>query len=184
MHYSDYQHTRNLVWHILLQEKICALPVRISVLCRNMGIAVKMYYAENGLDGYTLMVGDTPVIFINGQRSIGRQRFTAAHELGHIMLGHVGLYQQVNRDPLTSKDPLEQAANAFAVRLLAPACVLWGCGVKTAAHIVQLCDISQEAAEYRMKRLRTLYKREKFLSAALERKVFEQFSEYIAGHQL
>ena len=113
-----------------------------------------------------------------------RQRFTAAHELGHILAGHVGKYTLVNREPSPQDNPIEQAANVFASRLLAPACVLWGCGVQTAEEIQQLCQISRQAAAYRMERLRVLYARQRFLTSPLERAVYEQFREYIKTHRM
>lgn len=37
-----------------------------------------------------------------------RKRFTVAHELGHIMLGHVGHYELINREILPNDNPIEQ----------------------------------------------------------------------------
>ena len=123
---------------------------------------------------------------------IPRQRFTIAHELGHILLhGGNGLY---NREPSESDNPIEQEANIFASRLLAPACVLWGLGVTSAQQISELCNISLQSAEFRMRRMNELYEREKrflnmynkscFLISELERKVYRQFSEYIQQNHL
>ena len=113
-----------------------------------------------------------------------RQRFTTAHELGHILLGHVGQSPVVNREPQATDNPIEQAANVFAARLLAPACVLWGCGVRSAADIERLCHVSRQAAEYRMERMRILYARNRFLTSPLEGAVYRQFEEYIKEHRI
>jgi Zn-dependent peptidase ImmA (M78 family) len=102
-----------------------------------------------------------------------------AHELGHILLGHVGEYHLVNREPSPHDDPIEQEANGFAARLLAPACVLWGCGASSAEEIAALCDISMAAARYRWERMQILLERDKFLRSPLERKVYKRFSKYI-----
>lgn len=99
-------------------------------------------------------------------------------------MGHVGKYELVNREPSPNDNPIEQAANVFASRLLAPACVLWGCGVRSADEIAELCKISHIAAEYRFTRLTELYERNKFLTSPLERKVYQQFSEFIEQNQL
>jgi len=60
----------------------------------------------------------------------------------------------------------------FASRFLAPACVLWGLNVHTAADIARFCEISKEAAEIRAKRMAELYKRNMFLTSPLERRVY------------
>lgn len=36
MNYKDYKSTRDLVWEILIRERICKLPVLLSALCRNV----------------------------------------------------------------------------------------------------------------------------------------------------
>ena len=41
--YQNYQSTRDLAWEILIQNNVCELPVKISSICRNMGIKLKSY---------------------------------------------------------------------------------------------------------------------------------------------
>lgn len=183
MYYKNYVNARNMSWKILIQENITELPVDIVRVCRQLGIQVKYYKPENQTDGRSLIIAGEPVIFVRRECSRQRIRFTIAHELGHILLGHVGKYSLVNREPSPNDNPIEREANVFASRLLAPACVLYGCGVKTANEISTLCDISSQAAEYRMKRLAVLYRRNMFLVSPLERQVYEQFSHYIKDHQ-
>ncbi len=74
---------------------------------------------------------------------------------------------------------LETDADSFAIRLLAPACVLWGLGLHTPDEIAAVCDLPLDIAKVRAKRMKELYERDKFLKKPLERKVFEQFREYI-----
>lgn len=81
-------------------------------------------------------------------------------------------YDLVCREPAPGDNPIEQTANVFASRLLAPACVLWGCGVQSAEDIAQLCDISRAAAEFRWSRMQELYRRQRFLTSPLERLVY------------
>ncbi len=179
MNYKKYQQTRDKAWQILIDYNIKELPISVSALCEEMGIKVRLYEPKNGNDGCCGIRFGKPRIFVSKNCSSERRRFTIAHELGHILLGHVGKYELVNREPSGTDNPIEQEANVFASRLLAPACVLWGCGVKTAEDIQRLCGISRQAAEYRMARMKLLYERNKFLTSPLERRVYAQFEEYI-----
>ena len=179
MNYSDYKVSRDLSWQIILQEKISSLPVQVSGLCRQMGLQVKYYNGGVGSDGYSTIVDGVATIFVRKDCARRRQRFTAAHELGHILLGHVGKYNLVNREPSPDDNPIEHEANVFASRLLAPACVLWALDAWTAEAIMVLCDISYQAASFRAERMEVLRQRNKFLSSPLERKVYQQFSEFI-----
>lgn len=183
MDYKKYQQSRNLSWDILLKERITSLPVNVVELCRNLGISIKYYDSTDNNDGKSMIVDGRPIILVNKNYTDRRKRFTIAHELGHILLGHVGMYGLVNREPSANDDPIEKEANVFASRLLAPACVLWGCGVNSAEEIAELCNISTQAAEYRMERIKELYRRNKFLTSPLERAVYTQFKGFILNHQ-
>ena len=181
MLYSDYKISRNLAWEILLRENVTELPVKITGLCRNMGIKVLMHDAPERGDGFCTIIDGQPCIFVYQGAYRPRQRFTVAHELGHILLGHVGKYELVNREPKATDNPIEQAANVFASRLLAPACVLWACNAFNAEAIADLCDISMQAAAFRAQRMELLRDRNKFLASPLEMQVFEKFAKFIAS---
>lgn len=184
MDYRDYKYSRNLAWEILLREGVNELPVRTGVICKNMGIVIKEYESKEENDGFCLIRNGVPYIVVKKNCSIERKRFTVAHELGHILCGHVGKFELVNREPSPRDNPVEQAANVFASRLLAPACVLWGCGVRCADDIMKLCQISKTAAEYRMERIKVLLYKNKFLSSPLERRVYAQFEEFIEKNKI
>ena len=180
MNYRKYKQSRDLAWKILLQEEIRELPVNIVALCRQMGIRVQYFVpTAGGSDGYTTIFLGVPMIFVSKECSPERQRFTIAHELGHILLGHVGRAELVNREPDPGDNPIEHEANVFASRLLAPACVLWALDAREPEEIVALCRISRQAAEFRAERMAILFERNHFLSSPLEQKVFEQFREFI-----
>lgn len=163
MNYKSYRSARNAAWELLVDQNVNSLPVRTSDICRRIGIAVKYYDGEPDSDGRTEIVGGMPLILVSKNKPVSRQRFTVAHELGHIILGHIGNAQPLlNREPSAEDGPLEQEANVFAARLLTPACVLWGCGVKSAEDIARLCQISRQSAEFRWDRIQLLYQRNKF----------------------
>lgn len=179
MNYTDYKNSRNLSWQVLINEGVTELPVMVGQLCRDMGIRIQFYDRTDVEDGYSAIVDGQARIFVSKNCIPERQRFTVAHELGHILLGHVGKYQLVNREPSPQDNPIEQAANVFASRLLAPACVLWALNARTPEEIAQLCRISHQAAAFRAERMAILYERGKFLSSPLEREVYAQFLPFI-----
>jgi len=193
MDYAQYQNGRNAAWRILLDQNVTELPVRISAICRELGIDVRRFVPKAGeSDGHTLLINGRPVILVSSACSTQRARFTAAHEFGHIVLGHIGKAGLVNREPSPDDDPLEQQANVFASRILAPAIVLRDLGVRSAEDIAKICDISKAASEFRWQRLQLLYDREQqFLAERgyscfglhpLERELRCRFDGYIKDY--
>lgn len=184
MDYRKYQKSRDMSWKILIDQHITKLPVPIVSICRNLDITVK--YNDGLTDqmnsGRSTIIDGKPIIMVAPDCKPQRRRFTIAHELGHILLGHVGEHELINREPSPSDNPIEQEANVFASRLLSPACVLWGCNVQSSEEIGRLCDISPTAAKYRFDRYQDLLKRNRFLSSPLERIVYQQFFDFI-NHQ-
>lgn len=201
MDYSKYKQSRDLSWQILISHNITELPVKISSICREMKIKFIDYEKGKDIidkfdllehtednDGFTFR----SVIFYNNKCPVPRQRFTIAHELGHILMDDGGgIY---NREPSPSDIPIEQAANVFASRLLAPACVLWGLNITQSSQIADICNISMQSAQFRFERLQALYEREEhflnkynkscFLQSPLERRVYNQFKGFIETHKL
>lgn len=57
-------------------------------------------------------------LFVNGDHPVVRQRFTLAHEYGHVAMGHSARVESATA--MHSKDPQEVQANAFAGAFLAP----------------------------------------------------------------
>ena len=194
MRYTDYQNARDAAWKILLDCNVERLPVDLNLICRSLGVHTTSYRANAMLiqrrklseivarsDGLSFFAGDTPVIMFNETCTPERIRFTVAHELGHIVLGHVspGGVTTTNREPNPKDDPQETAANQFAARLLAPACVLWGLDLHTSEEIAGTCHISKQAAEFRVARMNELYSRNRFLTSPLERRLYQRFMPFI-----
>lgn len=180
MNYKDYKDARDAAWKILLDCGVNRLPVEITQICRKLGVSVRLYMPTDGNDGISLIHDGEPLILVSANVTQARQRFTCAHELGHIILGHVGVYQLRNREPDVTDNKIEQAANVFASRILAPACVLWGCEAFEEEEISRLCNISRQAASFRAKRMQELNRRGKFLTSTLEREVYSRFTPYIS----
>lgn len=173
--YGLYKQSRNASWQCLIDYHIDRLPVQITRVVRLAGIRL----VENGKvlklapheSGRSIYDGKRWAIIYDEEDTPQRCRFTIAHDLGHIFLGHStkGAYSAEE----------ETAANVFASRLLAPACVLWALEIHSAQEIKELCDISLTAASIRAERMKVLYARNKFLTSDLERQVYEQFQPFI-----
>ena len=195
----DYKKSRDLTWNLLAEHNISCLPVDIEKICREEKITLFTYKTGRnfikhlnleehtvGNDAFSI----NSVIFYNDENPRQRQRFSIAHELGHIFL-HIGTGGATvrNREPSPSDDPIETEANIFASRLLAPLCVLQFLNLNSAREIAEFCDISYTAAQLRFSRLCEIRKRNSlrlreknhgtFLLSKLERKVIENFKEYI-----
>ncbi len=194
MNYDDYKRARDLSWRVLLNTGTRELPVKVSRICRGYGVTLRSYQVgaplirELGLeaqcdisDGFTVRSGDRCYVFYNMEQPPGRVRFTIAHELGHVLLGHLGDGEHTvyNRESSSEDAPEEHTANVFASRLLAPACVLHALGAVTPEQIAAVCDISMAAARFRAGRMGVLEQRGKYGASPLERQVLAQFRSYI-----
>lgn len=83
------------------------IPNVIEMLEDN-GIRVIEIDAPEEFDGLSTFVGDIPVVVINKNYSVERKRFTALHELGHIVLN------------IEEEAEKEKICHAFAGALLLP----------------------------------------------------------------
>ncbi len=186
--YGVYKKVRNASWQALIDNKVDSLPVDVVRIVRDNGILlIKNSQADElrrGEAGISVFDGKQWYIVYDDLLSLGRKRFTVAHELGHIFLGHpliAGFYARTTGGKIPET---ENEANIFASRFLAPACVLWGLNVYSAADIARICEISAEAAVIRAKRMVELYKRNMFLTSPLERLVYNQFERFIEQNRL
>lgn len=186
--YRKYAHVRDAAWQTLIDYDVRRLPVSLSAICRSAGIKLlknsAAHMLREGEFGVSVKQGNVWYIVYDDSDTIQRGRFTVAHELGHIFLGHEMLYGYHTRKTNIAKPAAETEADMFAARLLAPACVLWGIGAETAEEIAAVCNISYTAADIRSRRLAVLRSRGKFLSSQLEKSVYQNFSEYIQTNQL
>lgn len=74
--------------------------------------ALRHEYSD--IDAFCFIRDGTPYVFLNTSKSGERQRFDAAHELGHLVL-----HSDIEMDPSTSKER-EAEANRFAAAFLMP----------------------------------------------------------------
>ena len=125
------------------------LPVDVKAIAQRAGVQVEEAW---GLDvsGVVSTDGTTPIIQINPAESLLRQRFTIAHELGHVSLGHLTRERPEFRDPtrnytMSNYDPKERDANRFAAALLMP-----GGAVKAVIMRMEEADIEALAEVFQV----------------------------------
>ena len=108
-----------------------APPVPVEKLAKALGVRVEYNPFDDELSGMAFLRDGKPVIGVNANHHPNRQRFTIAHELGHILLHRSRLEAAVlidknknfiPRDAISAEgtDPVEVEANAFASELLMP----------------------------------------------------------------
>lgn len=182
MLYGKYKNVRNSAWQALLDFNVTKLPVSVNSIAKQLGIKViknsDIHELQNGERGVTLFKDEHWYIVFDDTESVPVCRFTVAHELGHILLGHI-LVTGTKYRTFAKRDEEEQAADMFAARLLAPACVLHEIGALTAEQISKVCNISITSASYRAERIEILEARNKYYLHPLERRVREQFEDFI-----
>jgi len=128
-------------WESFCDKKI---PVMLNDIVHKLGIPTTGM--DLSVDGYTRANSDGSIyILFNKNTSITRQRFTVAHEIGHIVLEHTSIFGDCNQ---YSKASQEKEADAFAGELLVPLSDL-KLFLKTPKSIQEIVDryiISKEVA--------------------------------------
>ena len=198
----NYKDSRDAAWQILIKYEIKSLPVSVSKICERENIRLLTYgegapiierlRLENnviGNDAFSMR----RMIFYDDTKPPSRQRFSIAHEIGHILLHNPTGATVLNREMSPNDDPLEREANVFASRLLAPLCVLHFLNVRSPEEISELCNISITAARIRFERLSFVRKRDRdrregggrgcFLLSLLEREVYRNFASFIENNK-
>lgn len=106
------------------------------------GIPVTVLELPDGIAGLQGTKQGRSFVFLNGTEWVPRQRFTLAHELGHIEMGHGGSIDY-DDDVLGSsrRPPREVQADGFAAEFLAPLD-----GVSTWLNLVGNPPLSLETA--------------------------------------
>jgi Zn-dependent peptidase ImmA (M78 family) len=121
---------RSLTKQLLQEHQMVTPPINVAELARRLGVLVQLKQAEEELSGFLLrdIDGHKALIGVNSEHHLNRQRFTIAHELGHLLLHegepiHVDRGLKINlRNEAASQGTLleEKEANLFAAELLMP----------------------------------------------------------------
>lgn len=121
---------------LLKEAGVRSAPVDPVALAESMDVEVRPEMVSDDVSGGLYRVGDTVIIGVNAGHHPNRQRFTIAHELGHLLLHDQGEFvdhgyladdggrpsPRFMRNQLSGNatDPTEIEANAFAASLLMP----------------------------------------------------------------
>ena len=116
---------------LLKSHGVTRWPVNVERVASSEGIELKYEALDDELSGLCFFKEGSPVICVNAWHSHTRQRFTIAHEIGHIKM-HSELLKQgalvdktitiLRRDTKSSNGfyRIEIEANQFAANLLMP----------------------------------------------------------------
>lgn len=171
----DYAKTKAI--DILIEYGTNSLPISVKRISNNLPIKIlfdtyshlieyqgftydEVCDAFKSEDGAVILNGDTYCILYNDRdRSSQRIRFTLAHELGHIVLGHLEFDACLCRLSDYEYDVLEKEANQFASQLLSPEPLIYDILKKShsirSSQIHSIFDISYQSADCVIKRMNT-----------------------------
>ncbi|CCJ32984.1 ImmA/IrrE family metallo-endopeptidase [Caloramator australicus] len=183
---------------ILLENNINSLPVNIELLFNKYGYTLVDYATAieycGGVDPFKFKDIDDCLastylsnnryltIYKNDIKPYGRFVWTLAHELGHIVLGHLEDFDETDVRKTLSDNQyliLEKEADAFAAELLAPIALLKNIHGLTPAMIQTMCNVSEEASIYIYDNVKKFG--HKNVYANVEYLFFERFFDFVMG---
>jgi Zn-dependent peptidase ImmA (M78 family) len=86
-------------------------------IIENMCILIRKPLNNDEISGFATYLDENIIVFLNSSFTLGHERFTAAHELGHLVMHKDRL---VRENLLTRGVDTEREANIFAVEFLMP----------------------------------------------------------------
>ena len=138
---------------LLNELRITSAPVPVFGIARLLGVEVHRV-REPGWNGALQTTEDRAICWLKASDPEYRQRFTLAHELGHLMLHELGT---VFRDATgyRSDDHREHEANRFAARLLMPRSLLVPAfhRLRDLDDLATLFNVSEQARSIRLRSL-------------------------------
>ena len=116
---------------ILVRLGIHSAPTPVEKIAKMLGAHVRFSPFDEELSGMIYIKDGVPIIGVNSLHHPNRQRYTIAHELGHLELHRQLITSEVHVDknfPVLMRDPqsasgtelIEIQANQFAAELLMP----------------------------------------------------------------
>jgi len=158
---------------LLLSAGIDGPPTPVERLVRESGVSLVFQPFEGNISGMLYRDGERRVIGINSAHAAVRQRFSIAHELGHlelhpgrpVILDHVVRMDFRDQRSSTATDRQEIEANRFAAELLMPRDWVMREATRRTGRAREVrgddlvqdladeFDVSQQAMEYRLANL-------------------------------
>jgi Zn-dependent peptidase ImmA (M78 family) len=141
------------------------LPDILEALEDRGGVQAVVLELNDGVAGAYIARTDLPLVFVNGDQAVTRQRFTLAHEFGHHRMDHSTVIDEQAMIGGVQRDANEVAANAFAAEFLMPreGTSAWAAehvrGQLTLEHVVVFANeygVSPQAARYAFAAARVL----------------------------
>lgn len=116
---------------VLVKLGIKAMPVPVEKIAKALGAVVRFSPLDEELSGMIYIKDGVPVIGVNSLHHPNRQRFTIAHEIGHLVMHRDMISENVHVDKQfrvlmrdsnssTGSEEIEVQANRFAAELLIP----------------------------------------------------------------
>jgi hypothetical protein len=155
----------------IVNNNICWLPVDPFAIYEQQGWLLfswkearevlgdrdPLFLKKTGADARTSIIRGTSDFVTVYDASVTPQtriRWTLAHEIGHIVLEHLHLYNEtsINRGGLTPKKykVLEDEADFFAAELLQPITIVKILGCRTQKDVMRVFNVSRKAAANRL----------------------------------
>ncbi len=158
---------------VLKENNIKTFPVPVEKIAKSLGADLRFQPMDDELSGMIYIKDNVPIIGINALHHPNRQRFTIAHECGHLRMHKQEITSAVHVDkqfPMlwrdtvssTATNSIEIQANQFAAELLMPRELL----EKSLAEIkfdiddgepleklAKKLKVSKQALEYRIRNL-------------------------------
>lgn len=150
-------HTHALIFDVLEEA-----PVNVAEIARRLGLSVFVSQLPDGVSG--VLAKDPSygtesgfVIFVDDSEASVRQRFTAAHEIGHFILHRDQIGDRVEDNYLYRSEgisnKMEAEANRFAADLLMPFSLvkrLIDDGYKSVPELARKLNVSEIAMGIRL----------------------------------
>ncbi len=131
-------------------------PIEVEKIIAGLDILLEDLPIPSRLSGEAMYRGGhQPVIRVNRSESAVRQRFTLAHELGHLLFHPISTHHRDSE--YRNNSPLETEANSFAVELLMPAWLVWEVAGQVGIDDLALANafrVSTQAMKYRKRQLK------------------------------
>lgn len=116
---------------VLVKLGIKTIPVPVEKIAKALGAIVRFSPLDEELSGMVYIKDGVPVIGVNSLHHPNRQRFTIAHEIGHLVMHRDVISEEVHVDKqfrvlmrnsgsATGLEEIEVQANQFAAELLIP----------------------------------------------------------------